>query len=106
MSSLDVILTFVFKNVFKDFSLSFIHFFVKKVYLNFDVFWNPFISKSIHVKVLNFYSTVALCTVNTIKKSLYLIGVKRYDASKKSYCAEKRAINNTPTVIPGTGTQP
>ena len=31
-------------------------------------------------------------------KCLNLIGEKRYNASKTSYCAEKRAINNAPTV--------
>ena len=56
--------------------------------------------KKYTVKVLIFYPyiTVALCTVNTKKtKCLYIIRIKRYNASKTSYRSEKRAINNTPT---------
>ena len=63
MSSLVVILNFVqIKMFLKKFFKLKIFFFI--IYFNFDVVLNPYISKSKQVKVLIFYTTVALCTVN------------------------------------------
>ena len=74
-------------------------FFVKKIYFNFDVFWNTYISKSIKVKVLILATTAALCTFNALKKrNVYLIGVKSCNPLKTSYRCKKLVKNNTPTV--------
>ena len=70
------------------------------MYLNFDVFYNTYKTKTIIDNVLIFPTIQALCTFNATKKTrgLYLIPVKRYNDLKTAYRAEKRAIYNAPTV--------
>ena len=72
------------------------------MYLNFDVLYNTYKSKTIIDNVLIFPTIQALCTFNATKKTrgLYLIPVKSYNDLKTAYRAEKRAIYNTPTVGP------
>ena len=70
------------------------------MYLNFDVLYNTYKSKTIIDNTLIFPTIQALCTFNATTKTrgLYLIPVKSYNDLKTTYCAEKRAIYNTPTV--------
>ena len=71
------------------------------MYLNFDVLYNTYKSKTIIDNVLIFPTILALCTFNATKtRGLYLIPVKSYNDLKTAYRAEKRAIYNTPTVGP------
>ena len=66
------------------------------MYLNFDVFYNTYKTKTIIDNVLIFPTIQALCTFNATKKTrgLYLIPVKRCNDLKTAYRAEKRAIYN------------
>ena len=67
----------------KDFFLKFYIFcFVEKLYLNFDVKKHVELKKCTS-KVINFSTVIARCRFNVLQKmrGLYLIGVKRYNAS-------------------------
>ena len=72
------------------------------MYLNFEVFYNTYKTKTIIVNVLIFPTIQALCTFNATKKNrgLYLIPVKCYNDLKTAYHAEKHAMYNAPTVSP------
>ena len=93
----NVHLTFVIKKNF----MFYIFFWLNKLYLNFDVLYNTYKSKTIMDKVYIFTTILAPCTFNTTKKTrvLYLIPVKSYNDLNTAYRAEKRAIYNTPTLL-------
>ena len=70
------------------------------MYLNFDVLYNTYKSKTIIDNVLIFPTILALCTFNATKKTQRSLShpSEKLQRFKNAHRAEKRAIYNTPTV--------
>ena len=72
------------------------------MYLNFEVFYNTYKTKTIIVNVLIFPTFKLYVHLTQQKKTrgLYLLPVKCYNDLKTAYHAEKHAMYNAPTVSP------